>query len=92
MMMLSLSRARTILALVVLGAVVAIASSSEWRLTFEDDFDGDAVNASRWNVADNMRHGGEELQLYMKDEVYVEKGDLVLRTRRRDVVWNETRM
>ncbi len=48
------------------------------------------MNASRWNVADNMRHGGEELQLYVKEEVFVDKGDLVLRTRRRDVVWNES--
>ena len=74
------------------ASAAAAAASSEWKLTFEDEFDGEALNTSRWNVADNMTHGPEELQLYVKDEVYLEKGNLVLRTRRRDAVWNGTRL
>ena len=77
---------------VLLASAAASAASSEWILTFEDEFDGEALNTSRWNVADNMTHGPEELQLYVKDEVYLEKGNLVLRTRRRDAVWNGTRL
>ncbi len=82
------------LALAALFAIASFAAAApaEWRLTFEEEFEGEVLNASRWNVADQMRHGDEELQLYVKDEVYLENGDLVLRTRRREAVWNESRV
>ena len=44
----------------------------QWTLTFEDDFDGAALNLSQWTVANNYTHGSE-LQLYLDDEVYMEK-------------------
>lgn len=53
-------------------------------LVFEDDFLGDSLNSSIWCVADNYTHSTysyngtgplpSELQLYTKDEVYVENG------------------
>jgi beta-glucanase (GH16 family) len=87
-----LSLALALAALLAIASSAAAAPAWEWRLTFEEEFEGEALNASRWNVADQMRHGDEELQLYVKDEVYLENGDLVLRTRRREAVWNESRV
>ena len=77
--------------LLIIATAVAV-SASEWRMTFEDDFDGDMLNTSRWSVAHNMTHGPLELQLYVSDEVYLENGDLVLRTRRRRGALNATFM
>lgn len=48
---------------------------------WEDNFDGAQLNMSNWNIAHNKTHGSQEFQLYMSDDVYVENGSLVLRTR-----------
>jgi len=56
-----------------------------WTLTFFDDFD--IFNKSIWSPADNFTHSsynltkGCELQLYTKNNVYVQNGNLVLRTK-----------
>ena len=61
-----------------------------WKLTFEDEFD--TLDLSTWSVKDGYTHtwpdtDTTELQLYVKDEVFVENGSLVLQTRYRpDVV------
>jgi len=60
------------------------ASVTGWQLAFFDNFD--TLNTSVWHVADNFTHSsyeyaeGSELQLYTKDNVYIEQGKLVLRT------------
>eukprot|EP00041_Stephanoeca_diplocostata_P021410 m.498746 g.498746 ORF g.498746 m.498746 type:complete len:370 (+) comp21822_c0_seq55:96-1205(+) len=74
-------------------SVCAHAQNDDMILVFEDDFQGDRLNTSVWCVADNYTHSTyeyngtgplpSELQLYTKDEVYVENGNLVLRTRYR---------
>ena len=74
----------------VLAAPSEVLAAADWTLTFEDNFSGDSLNASYWNVAHNMTHGPEELQLYLADEVYLDGGDLVLRTRRRRAHLNAT--
>ena len=79
-----------ILAGLLIAVAAAEASQSDWTLTFEDNFDGDTLNSSRWNVANNMTHGPLELQLYVSEEVYLEEGDLILRTRRRRAHLNAT--
>ena len=53
-----------------------------WQITFEDNFDGNQLNQSRWTVAHNRTHGDLERQLYLKDEVWVSDGNLVIRTRK----------
>lgn len=56
-----------------------------WTLTFIDNFD--SLNTSVWSAADNFTHSSypltptAELQLYTRDNVYVEDGKLVLRTK-----------
>ena len=59
-------------------------AAGDWVLTFADEFD--TLNLTTWSVADNYTHtwpysGTSELQLYTKDEVFVENGSLVLQTR-----------
>src|SRR5512141_3023309 len=55
-----------------------------WKLVFDDEFDGPALSADRWNVLtrEQSKHG--ELQYYVPDEVYIENGALRLRSRVRD--------
>jgi len=77
----------TLVALTVLTLLFQLSgvSSSDWQLVFFDDFDH--LNTSVWSVADNFTHSsyelskGSELQLYTKDNVYIERGNLVLRTK-----------
>ena len=40
--------------------------------------------SSQWNVANNFTHGSQEWQLYLEEEVYIENGNLILRTQARD--------
>eukprot|EP00039_Didymoeca_costata_P014150 m.225519 g.225519 ORF g.225519 m.225519 type:complete len:264 (-) comp15957_c4_seq15:1095-1886(-) len=54
-----------------------------WKLTWSDEFDGGVINTSNWQVYDNQTHGPKELELYTKDEVYVQDGKLILRTQLR---------
>jgi len=57
-----------------------------WKLIWEDHFDGTQLNASNWNIANNFYHdGNQELQLYVKDEVYLSGGNLHLRSSHRYV-------
>ena len=53
-----------------------------WVTTFADHFEGASLNASRWTVRNNMTHGPQERQLYLSDEVWVENGHLMIRTRK----------
>jgi len=55
-----------------------------WELLWEDNFNGTALDTSKWNVLmrEQSKHG--ELQYYVPDEVYVEKGLLRLRSRVRN--------
>lgn len=57
---------------------------NEWKLTWHDEFDGTRLDTSKWNVLlrENSKHG--ELQYYVPDEVYVDKGMLILRSRKRN--------
>jgi beta-glucanase (GH16 family) len=52
-----------------------------WTLVWSDDFDGDSVNATNWNVRNNTLHGATELQVYLDEDVFVSGGQLVIRTR-----------
>jgi len=60
---------------------VNMCAHAGWRTTFEDEFEGPVLNSTIWTVRHNMTHGPAERQLYTSDEVSVEDGHLVLRTR-----------
>jgi len=57
------------------------AAGNAWKLVWSDEFNGQKLDAKKWNVLlrEQSKHG--ELQYYVPDEVYVEKGLLRLRSR-----------
>jgi beta-glucanase (GH16 family) len=60
-------------------------NDAEWILTFEDQFEGDKLNETNWNVRTNQSHccqlGKEELELYVPGEVFLSNSKLNIRTR-----------
>jgi beta-glucanase (GH16 family) len=59
-------------------------SDPSWKVTFRDDFLGNALNLSSWTARDNMTHGPTERQLYLADAVTVSDGALRIFTRREE--------
>lgn len=54
--------------------LIACQPKQEWKLVWEDDFNGDALNSAYWNIEDNARGGGNaELQYYSPKNVSVER-------------------
>lgn len=56
---------------------------SEWRLVWQDEFGGNRLDTTKWNVLLREQSKHNELQYYLPDEVYVEKGFLRIRSRER---------
>lgn len=54
-----------------------------WYLVWQDEFNGPAVDETRWKIEDAALVKNNELQFYAPDEVYIEDGNLVLRSRKR---------
>jgi len=52
-----------------------------WKLIWQDEFDGKSLNMRKWNVLLREHSKHNELQCYLPDEVFVEKGMLRLRSR-----------
>ncbi len=59
-------------------------SNSEWKLIWNDEFDGKDLNQSKWNVLIRETSKHNELQYYVPDEVYLQNGCLRIRSRVRD--------
>lgn len=55
----------------------------EWQLIWSDEFDAAAIDGSKWRVEDLHLIKNNELQYYAPDEVYLQNGNLVLRSRER---------
>ncbi len=56
----------------------------QWELSWGDEFDGDTLNRSLWNVRTNESHCcPAELELYVPEAVSMRGGQLVLRTQNR---------
>lgn len=72
----------SILLALVAGAAVA-ADLRGWHLLWSDEFDGPAVDGTKWRIEDAALVKNNELQYYASDEVYIENGILVLRSRKR---------
>ncbi|WP_372631260.1 carbohydrate binding domain-containing protein [Cohnella sp.] len=47
--------------------------SDPWKLVWQDEFDGDTVDASKWNVQDTDLVYNNELEYYRPNNVYIEK-------------------
>ncbi len=59
-------------------------SQSDWKLVWQDEFDGKTLDMSKWNVLlrETSKHG--ELQYYVPDEVFAGNGYLRIRSRVRN--------
>src|SRR5580765_4891933 len=55
-----------------------------WKLVWHDEFKARKLDPKKWNVLTREQSKHNELQYYVPDEVYVEKGWLRLRSRVRD--------
>jgi beta-glucanase (GH16 family) len=64
-----------------LSAQNQIAAPKGWKLVWQDEFNGKALDAKKWNVLLREQSKHNELQYYVPDEVYVEGGSLHLRSR-----------
>ena len=62
------------------GFVLPTSSWESWELVWEDEFEKDTLQSEYWNIADNFTHGNRELQLYVKEQVSVRNGELILTT------------
>ncbi|OSX53219.1 family 16 glycosylhydrolase, partial [Anoxybacillus ayderensis] len=71
-------------------------TDSEWNLVWEDEFDGDQLDTSKWNydigngftTADGTYvsgWGNQELQFYQKENVSVKDGKLIIEARKESV-------
>lgn len=59
-------------------------SSSPWVLTWHDEFDGPAVDTTKWTIYDKAARHNNELQYYAPDNVSVVNGCLRLTSQKRD--------
>jgi beta-glucanase (GH16 family) len=55
-----------------------------WKLVWHDEFDSKKLSVKKWNVLLREHSKHNELQYYLPDEVYIEKGCLRLCSRVRD--------
>ncbi|HEX2970459.1 MAG TPA: glycoside hydrolase family 16 protein [Bacteroidales bacterium] len=57
---------------------------TEWKLVWQDDFNGKNLNQKKWNVLmrENSKHN--ELQYYIPEEVFTRNGFLTIRSSRRN--------
>lgn len=63
----------------------AAETPAQWRLVWSDEFDGQSLDSSKWRAEDAALIKNSELQYYTPDDVYLENGNLVLRSQKRDM-------
>ncbi|KAL4470108.1 hypothetical protein ABPG72_016645 [Tetrahymena utriculariae] len=61
-----------------------------WVQIFRDDFNRKKLNTSIWNVANYMYHTDWEQTLYQGYNVYVQNGNLVIKTKFDQIPYNDT--
>lgn len=68
-------------------AAPCYAQPSAWTLIWSDEFDGGALDPSKWSIVEDCWGGGnDERQCYTRDSVSVGGGELHLTARAQDVV------
>lgn len=60
------------------------ADKKEWQLIWQDEFNGKALDETKWNVLIRETSKHDELQYYIPDEVYLQDGNLRIRSSKRD--------
>lgn len=59
-------------------------NGKNWKLIWQDEFNGKTLDKSKWNVLTRETSKHNELQYYIPDEVYLKDGSLVIRSSKRD--------
>lgn len=54
-----------------------------WKLVWNDEFDGNSIDTSKWKIEEAALEKNNEQQYYTAEDVYLEKGCLVLRSQKR---------
>lgn len=67
----------------VLAAQQPVRAPNGWTLVWQDEFNGQALDTTKWNVLLREQSKHDELQYYLPDEVYLERGALRIRSRER---------
>eukprot|EP01084_Bolivina_argentea_P288540 495248_1 len=71
----------TLFFMVLLG-IFDTSLSQNWKLIFDDEFDGKELNSSNWANTRTQSHGYPyELEIYEAANVYLQNGSLVLKTK-----------
>ncbi|HEY3286306.1 MAG TPA: glycoside hydrolase family 16 protein [Gemmatimonadaceae bacterium] len=65
------------------SAAPAPSAPAGWTLVWRDEFNGRSLDTTRWNVLLREQSKHDELQYYLPDEVYLERGALRIRSRER---------
>ena len=60
------------------------AGKKEWKLIWKDEFNGKKLNPKKWNVLIRETSKHDELQYYIPEEVYLQDGNLRIRSSKRD--------
>ena len=64
--------------------------TGQWVLEWSDEFDGNQVNQTNWNVYADVYEGINQIELYTANNVWVNNSNLVLRTHLENVTINGT--
>lgn len=59
-------------------------NKKEWKLIWHDEFGGKQLTRSKWNVLTRETSKHNELQYYIPGEVYLQNGNLIIRSSKRD--------
>jgi len=59
-----------------------VVSSSQpgWKLVWSDEFDGESLDRSKWNIGDEAPVKNMELEAYSPDKTYLKEGHLILKS------------
>lgn len=66
------------------GQNTAASSKKEWKMIWQDEFNGNKLNQKKWNVLTRETSKHDELQYYIPEEVYLQNGNLRIGSNRRD--------
>ena len=79
----------TLLSVCSLDGAAQTADRPGWKLTFQDEFDGDALNSQKWNPNDPWeRERNHELQAYVRDAFEVRDGVLRIQADKRQAFYS----
>ena len=59
------------------------AEKEGWILVWEDEFEGNSIDRTKWRIEDAALVKNNEMQYYSPEEVFLKKGCLVLRSQKR---------